>query len=365
MKLRTLFATSLLVVSQLAGQAPPKAPAPAPLPAQPAVRKSPPVEIRVGATLPLTGRLGAAGAAVQRGILAAMGSAEGLPLRLIVRDDRNSPVEAASNVEALAVEEKVSVILCLRDGAALEVAGAAARAYRVPVIGVGGIDAMRRPLVRSWFAARASYATEGLLVARKLVAEKLVPVQLVAEDDEIGREIRRGMLRVLKPTEILGVDSKGAGARAYLFALDPARAADAIRKLPTNVLRIVASTAPIDAVMRILGGNAEGVVGVTPLPYFTESRLPLARAYRAAMGQQPLDMLSWEAYFSARLAVEGLRRAAGDYSSESVIAVLEGVDAEIEGLPSRFSAGSHEALDQVWLARISTGAITATDRFAK
>lgn len=336
----------------------------------------------MGATLPRTGRGSLWGKSTEDGLSAAVTqlTTEGLPLRILVRDDGDQPLIASANVVGFISEDMVNALVCLRDGPTIDVAAAAARANGTPVVGVGGEGRLRQPLVRSWFGVRAPQAAEGLMLARELVQSKALPVLVLLSPGAESAEFRRGMERLGRPADIRFADpiarqdwiSLLAGVRSVVFDLDSAAAAAEIKRLETTrtgadkpALRVLSSRSTPEHVARAVGSAGAGIGLVLPLPAYTDENFPLARSYRAAMGAKPQDMASWEAFVTMRILAEGLRRTSRDYTPGAVLAALETVDADLGGLRVRLSSGSHDALDRVWFGRLEGGRVVATEHLAQ
>lgn len=342
---------------------------------------APTAEIRIGVVAPLSGREAEWGKRFLAGVEAALQQAngegavpEGGRLVLEKRDCRGRASNAALEAELLCDEHRVSVLLpspgCEHAARAVSLTG---RLRKVPVLGAGCIEETRKPPARLIFSLRVSLADElGELL--RVALKKGRPVTILALDEQTlaGTETLRAVRRSahgagvtptlvsVAPGDLHAVRRAVHGLAAessVLLVLPPVEAATAVRALAERSERPLifsSSLAPAAWLARLSGAaNAAGVVCALPLPSYFDERLPLARAYRAAMGSSAqLDSPSYEGFALVRLYLEGLRRAGGAVGGELFAAALETLDHEWEGLPMRFDTGSRQGLSRVWLVRL-------------
>lgn len=348
--------------------------APAPAPAAGA-------EIRLGVVAPLSGREAEWGQRFTAGVEAAIRQAntegavpEGGRLVLEKRDCKGRASTAALEAELLCDEHRVAVLIpspgCEGAARAVSLAG---RLRKVPVLGAGYIEETRRPPARLIFSLRASLADElGETLRIALKAGKTVTVIALDEQTLSGAETVRAVRRSaaaggspptlvpVAPGDLHAVRRAAAGAAAQdgavVLVLPPVEAATAVRTLQERQDKgplYSSSLAPADWLARLTGPAGSGVICASPLPHHQDERLPLARAFRAAMGSGvALDAPSFEGFALVRLYLEGLRRAGGAAGSEAFAAALETLDSEWEGLAMRFDTGSRQGLSRIWFVRL-------------
>lgn len=345
-------------------------------------------EIRVGVVAPMTGRDADWGKRFLVGVMAAVQQAnaegnvpEGGKLTVEVRDTGGRAANAALEAESLAEETKVAVLLPApgNEGAARAVA-LAGRLRKVPVLGPGVIEETRRPPARLVFALRVSLVDEiGELLreAAKRSGGGSLAIVSLNDSTPTGAETLRAARRataagaalprieMIAPNDLSALRHMPADvvkAKVVVLSLPPIEAAAAITQLRaagSSSTIIVSSLAPAEWIARTVKGTG-GVLASAPLPNYRDERLPMARAYRAALGSNAdLDAPSYEGFALVRLYLEGLRRAGGDTGPESFAAALETLDSEWEGLALRYDTGSRQGLSRIWLAQIAAdGSLT-------
>jgi ABC-type branched-subunit amino acid transport system substrate-binding protein len=108
-----------------------------------------------------------------------------------------------------------------------------------------------------------------------------------------------------------------------------------------------------------LGDTGQGVVisQVVPFPYAQNT--PMVRDYQLRMteaGHKDFDFTSLEGYLTARVLVEGLRRAGKNLTRDSLIAGLESMnEVNLGGFTINYSSKSHQASNFTDLTIIGRG----------
>lgn len=339
-------------------------------------------EIRLGMIAPLTGRESEWGKRFSAGVEAAVRQAnaegavpEGARLTVESRDSRGRATNGALAAESLCDENRVAALIpapgCEGAARAVTMAG---RLRKVPVLGAGLIEETRRPPARLVFSLRASLADEVGELLRVAAKSGGAGLTVIALDEQtlVGAEtlraVRRSaaagasppMLTPVAPGDLHAVrraaQTAAAQGGAVVLVLPTVEAAIAIRTLherseKTSIFS--SSLAPADWLARLAGSAGGGVTCASPLPHYRDERLPLARAFRAAMGSAAvLDGPAFEGFALVRLYLEGLRRAGGTLGAENFAAALETLDSEWEGLSMRFDTGNRQGLSRVWLLRL-------------
>jgi ABC-type branched-subunit amino acid transport system substrate-binding protein len=94
-------------------------------------------------------------------------------------------------------------------------------------------------------------------------------------------------------------------------------------------------------------GQGVSVSQVVPFPFSTNT--PLLQEYRNLMnwaGQKEYDFTSMEGFLTAKIMVEGLRRAGTNLTRERLITGLESMrDVNLGGFTVKFSPQNHVASD--------------------
>ncbi len=297
----------------------------------------------------------------------AQGGVNGRSIRLVTRDDAYEPEKAAAAVKALINEDRVFALA----GSVGTPTGLAALPIiteeKVPLIGMfTGAQSLREPFNRHVFHVRASYFDETERIVQHLSTLGLKKIAVFYQNDAYGKAGLEGVTRALTKRQLKPV----AVATVERNSVDVAKALEEIMKAqPEAVVQISAykscaafikqargkgyggqffnvSFVGSKALADELGEAGRGVVisQVVPFPYAANS--PVVRDYQQRMteaGQKEFDFSSFEGYLSARVLVEGLRRAGRTPTRESLIAGLETLrDLNFGGFTINYSAKDHQ-----------------------
>lgn len=271
------------------------------------------------------------------------GGVNGRRLRLLSVDDGNDPQRAAENTRRLVDEERVFVMFA-NSGTPQTVASVKVLQERgVPLIGTtSGADSVQahHPLV---FHYKASYGQELARIATHLQTIGITRVALVFSPDPTGLEGKALAEAALKAQGITLV------AVSSTKPEDAARLMAGFAKAPPQALVLVALAGPgaaffkqlvqlpvppqvftwsiagVEAIHKEVGERIRGLVvsQVFPSPQSQVSRL--ATEYRQLMEAHKLGNGGYpgiEGYVSARILVEGLRRAGRDLTRERLAEAL-------------------------------------------
>ncbi len=330
-------------------------------------------QVLVGQFAAISGPAAQLGQRMQVGIAAyfsavnAQGGVHGRELKLITRDDGYEPVKAAAAVKALISEDKVFALI----GSVGTPTGLAAvpilTEAKVPLVGMfTGAQALRAPFNRQVFHVRASYFDETERMVQHLTSMGVKRIAVFYQNDAYGQAGLQGVTRALakrqlKPTAISTVERN---------SVDVAKALDDILKVePEAMVQISAykscaafikqargkgyggqffnvSFVGSKALADELGSVGQGVVisQVVPFPYTPSSAI--AREYQQHMtgsGQRDFDFSSMEGYLTARVFVEGLRRAGKTPTREALITALESIkNLNLGGFTVSYSNTDHQ-----------------------
>jgi len=188
-----------------------------------------PTEVRIGVYEPMTGAMAAGGQMTYEGIeLAHQQRPEvlGLPVRLILVDNRSDKVEAATAVTRLVQKDKVHAIIGSYGSALAMSGGPVAQAAKVPVMGCSPTN----PLVTLgndyYFRACFIDPFQGRVMAQfafdKLGAKTAAIIQDVAQDYSVGLAnfFREAFIELTgDPKAIVGFTSYQTGDRDFTAQL--------------------------------------------------------------------------------------------------------------------------------------------------
>ena len=309
---------------------------------------------------------------MQTGMLAAFagldaaGGVNGHDIKLVTRDDGYEPAKSVEAVKALIGQDKVFALI----GSVGTPTGIAAvpvlTEAQVPIIGMfTGAEALRVPLNRYVFHVRASYFDETERIVQHLTTLGVKKIAVFYQNDSYGKAGLEGVEKALTARQLKPV-ATGTFERN---TVDVSKALDSIMKsAPEAIVQIGAykacaafikqarakgfggqffnvSFVGSKALADELGDAGLGVVisQVVPFPYVTNT--PIVREYQQAMtaaGEKAFDFSSMEGYLSARVFIEGLRRAGKNPTRDSLISGLESIrDQNLGGFIVNFSPTKH------------------------
>jgi len=231
---------------------------------------------------------------------------------------------------------------------------------------------LRQPFNRWVFHVRPSYAEEVGLMVRQVVNTGVERLGVVHRGDAYGRTVQEGVAEALDKKGlalagdvVLQEDTPsamqaaartllGTRCQAIFQANAPALCAKFVleaRKAGFDGVFYHLSIVGAESLADLLKKEAHGLVvsQVVPSPYRTSS--PLTRAFLEAIekygqGRVKPNYLSMEAYFSARVFIQGLHNAyaqsGGKLTREALVSGLESIQRHIDGVPVAFSRTNHQ-----------------------
>jgi len=320
--------------------------------------------IVLGQSAAMTGPAAQLGLQMNRGAriyfdrLNAQGGVGGRRIDLRALDDGYEPERCKANTETLIQKEDVFALFGYVGTPTSLAALPLVNADKVPFFGpFTGAEALREPFSRWVFHVRASYFDETALIVKQLAELGLTRIAVFRQNDSYGQAGLDGVLRALKerklePVAVGLVERNSTDVAAAVQAIVP--------KQPHAVVQISAykscaafvrearkagyggtfynvSFVGTQALADELGKDALGVVvsQVMPFPFSTTS--PISREYleavRAAGGDATPNYSSMEGYVAAKVFAEGLKRAGGNPTRDTLVNALESLQ--------RFDAGGY------------------------
>ncbi len=310
-------------------------------------------QVLVGQFAAFSGAAGQLGLRMRTGIevlfaaVNAQGGVNGRQLKLVTRDDGYEPEQAKAAVKALIQDDKVFALI----GSVGTPTGLAAvpilTEAAVPLVGMfTGAQALRDPFNRNIFHVRASYFDETERIVQHLTTLGIKKIAVFYQNDSYGKAGLEGVDRALARRQLKTV----ATGTVERNSTDVAKALQTIMAAaPDAVIQISAykscaafikqarqksyggqffnvSFVGSKALADELGESGNGVVisQVVPFPYTPSSAI--VREYQQRMaegGQKELDFSSFEGYLTAKVFIEGLRRAGRNPTREALISGLE------------------------------------------
>lgn len=293
-------------------------------------------------------------------------------------DDGYEPDRCAENTRKLIADDVFALFGYIGTPTSLVALPQAIKA-KVPFIApFTGAMALREPFNKYAFHVRASYNDETALIVKQLTSLGLKKIAVFYQNDAYGKAGLDGVTLALASLGLKPV----AQATVERNSVDVTKAVQTLVAAgPDAVVQISAykscaafireakktgyggtyynvSFVGTQALADELGKDGAGVVvsQVMPSPY--NAARPIAREFVAAVkaaGQgTEVNFSSMEGYVAARLLVEGLQRAGGKLTRDSLINGLEAIGNQVlGGFSVSFSATDHVASRFVELSMLT------------
>ena len=340
-------------------------------------------EILIGMSNALTGPASALGTGMKTGALAyfnkinASGGVHGRKIQLISYDDGYEPKNTVDTTNKLIITDKVFALFGYVGTPTASAIMPIINKEKIPFFGpFTGAEFLRNPVNKYIFNVRASYFDEAEEQVKYLTTTGIKKIGIFFQNDAYGLAVKGGVMKALGKRNMT-LSGEGQYERntveieAGLAALkkDNPQAvimvgtykamAAFIKKAKSegfNPVFLNVSFVGTAALVKELGGAGDGVIITQVMPSPTDGSIPLVKQYRADMqaaGHRELDYTDLEGYVDAVVFVEILKKAGGNLSRESFLTAAEGMNASKEGMHFRFTATKHQALESVYMTKIS------------
>jgi branched-chain amino acid transport system substrate-binding protein len=293
-------------------------------------------------------------------------------------DDGYEPDRCAANTKKLIDEDAFAHFGYIGTPTSLAALPLAVNA-KVPFIApFTGAMALREPFQRNVFHLRASYNDETALIVKQLTHLGLKKIAVFYQNDAYGKAGLDGVTLALaqldlKPAALATVERNTVDVAAAVKTIVAARP-DAVvqvsaykscaafireaRKAGYGGTFYNVSFVGTQALADELGKDGAGVVvtQVVPSPYYAANGITreFNEAVKKSGGSVQSNFSSMEGYLAAKVLAEGLRRAPGKLTRESLIAGLESIDRQqFGGFEVSFSPRNHVASKFVELSMIT------------
>jgi branched-chain amino acid transport system substrate-binding protein len=347
-------------------------------------------EILVGMSNALTGPASALGTGVKAGAQAyfnkvnAAGGVHGRKIQLISYDDNYEPKNTVDNTNKLIMTDKVFALFGYVGTPTASAIVPIINKEKIPFFGpFTGAEFLRNPVNKYIFNVRASYFDEAEEQIKYLTTTKgIKKIGILFQNDAYGLAVKGGVMKALgkrnmtlsgeghyerNTVEIdagLAALKKDAPEAVIMVGTYKAMAAF-IKKAKAegfNPIFLNVSFVGTAALVKELGGAGDGVIITQVMPSPTDGSIPLVKQYRTDMqtaGHRELDYTDLEGYVDAVVFVEILKKAGGNLSRESFLAAADGLNASKDGIRFRFIETNHQALESVYMTRISGNKIVS------
>jgi ABC-type branched-subunit amino acid transport system substrate-binding protein len=299
-------------------------------------------------------------------------------VRIKFLDDGYEPDRCAANTRKLIDEDAFALFGYIGTPTSLAALPLAVNA-KVPFIApFTGAMALREPFQRNVFHLRASYNDETALIVKQLTHLGLKKIAVFYQNDAYGKAGLDGVTLALaqldlKPAALATVERNTVDVAAAVKTIVAARP-DAVvqvsaykscaafireaRKAGYGGTFYNVSFVGTQALADELGKDGAGVVvtQVVPSPYYAANGITreFNDAVKKSGGSVQSNFSSMEGYLAAKVLAEGLRRAPGKLTRESLIAGLESIDRQqFGGFEVSFSPRNHVASKFVELSMIT------------
>lgn len=343
-------------------------------------------EILIGQFAAITGPAAQLGLRLQQGMQAyfqsvnAQGGVNGRQIKLVTRDDAYEPEKAVAAVKALITEDKVFAL----SGSVGTPTGVAALPIlteaQVPIVGMfTGAQALREPFNRQVFHVRASYFDETERIVQHLTTLGIKKIAVFYQNDGYGKAGLEGVERALKKRQMKPV----ALATVERNTVDVAAASEALLKAEPEAIVQISAYKSCAALIKLarskgyggqffnvsfvgsralsdeLGDAGQGVAISQVVPFPFAQGIPVVREYQQRMteaGHKEFDFTSMEGFLTAKVLVEGLRRAGKSPTREGLITSLESMkDFNMGGFTINYSSKDHQGSSFTDLSIIAKG----------
>jgi branched-chain amino acid transport system substrate-binding protein len=288
------------------------------------------------------------------------GGVNGRQIRLTILDDAGKADATAANTKKL-IADGVFALFGYYGGNNTLAALPAINEARIPLVGVfTGNQSLRDPPNRYVFHARTGYYAEIGHVAKRLTAMAADRVAVVHFDDRGGKdsgertaaEFRKLNVKVPVVLAIERGTTKVEAAAAALAKADvqwvvmiltnktAAALIQKTRELGGFYQFMSLSFTNAAALIKDLGGRSTGLAfaQVVPFPMSDAGSKTVAEFRVLAGNRVPINYVAMEGFVTAKVMLEGLRRAGRDPTREKFIAGLEsGRAIELDNYSLRFT----------------------------
>ena len=307
-------------------------------------------------------------------------------LELIALDDGYETDRTVANSKKLIEESKVFALLQYYGSspttqAMNDVFGPA----KVPLVGtISGAGTIRQspkenPNNRYMFNVRASYADETEAIVNQLVGLGLKNIAVFYQNDGFGKSGLDGTAAALKkhnlaPSAVGTVERNSLDVDAAVKAISKANPqavvmvtlykptaafVKAMRKANQNPQFMTLSPVGAEQLVKELGNDSRGIGISQVMPYPFNDTTPVVREYQRLLQSVKSTSYTYygiEAYVTAKVMVDAIRKAGKDLTRERLVQTLEGMNnVDYGGYRVNFGANERSGSKFVDLTVIGSG----------
>lgn len=355
-------------------------------------------EIRIGSCSALTGPANFLGTQMTVGgetyleEVNAAGGVHGRKIRLIKRDDGYEPARTIRCVNQLIQKDKVFAMGFFVGTPTGAKAAPMAENKKVPLVGLfTGAELLRNPVKHWVMNVRASYYDETRAMIENLVALDKDRIAVFYQEDAFGKAVLSGVEIALNK---YGKKPIALG-RYKRNTMDIADGLASIRSSNPDAIVMVGTYAPLakfvreskaqgmdslflnvsfvgtEAFAKDVGRDGDGVVITQVVPPPNRMDLPAIAEYHKALAahfpNENPNFVSLEGYITARILVEGLKRAGPNPTRAGLISAIEGMNGLDVGVGSKtaYSPTFHQAFHEVFPTVLRGGEAVVFDDWSE
>lgn len=301
----------------------------------------------------------------------AKGGVSGQKIALISLDDKFDPKLAAANARTLIEDKNVQAMFLSFGTPHTEAIIPLLDQHGVALVGpTSGATVLRQPVKPHVFNVRTTYQREIQKAIKHLTSVGVSRIGIVYSDDSFGADVVAGAQKGLAAAKLTPVmlekfnrakpdfaamspQFSKSGAQAVILIAAGQAVVDGVK-----ALRATGSTAQVvilsfnasASFLKSLGDNGSGVIITQVVPHqHAGLHYPLvkeAQELAQAKGINDVSPVMLEGFVTAKVLVEGLRRAGSKPSRETIQAALEGMkNFDLGGLKVSYSPDDHSGLD--------------------
>jgi branched-chain amino acid transport system substrate-binding protein len=262
-------------------------------------------------------------------------------------DDAYDAKRAAANTKTLIENDKVFSLFLYRGTPTTEAALPILTAAKVPLLApITGAQSLHEPFNRYVFHVRAKYQSEAGKIIDQLTALGMTKIGVIYANDSFGKDgltgVRNGLSkRGLTPIVEASFDNKNsvygdaiklvtaATPQAVVIIASSKSASECIKqtkKAGIDPQFVTLSINSSQSFVKEMGTEGRGVGITTVMPYPWSAGTAVVKEYREVLKQAKIDTISYlslEGFISAKVLVEGLKRAGPNITREKFITAME------------------------------------------
>ncbi len=328
-------------------------------------------KIRLGQAAVFSGPAAQLGIQMRNGIKAYFdyvneaGGVHGRKLELVTEDDFYEPARAPAASKKLIEEHKVFALL----GYVGTPTGAAhlpvVNQAKVPLVGMfTGAEILRDPLNRYVFHVRASYYDETDKIVEQVVSTGGRKIAVFHQADSYGEAGRKGT-EIALAKRGMKIHSTGTVERNTVKVEEAVKTIHASQ--PDAVVMVSAYTSCAEFIRQMkkagsgaifynvsfvgskaladaLGKDGYGVAISQVVPFPWARSLPVVKEYQGLAtkaGYTDYNFSAMEGFLTAKVMVEGLKRAGRDLTRDKFVEAMEKMDVDLGGFYVSYSPKNH------------------------